>query len=126
MVDVQPPGEIATGFREQLSEQRFKDSVSSGEIENLLDWRKVTAGDFIFVPAGTVHAIGAGLTICEIQQNSDITYRLYDYGRPRELHLEHGTKVSHLGPHANAATPVKLWRRAAKNWHTASTSELND
>ena len=53
----------------------------------------------IFVPAGTVHAIGAGLTICEIQQNSDITYRLYDYGRPRDLHLEHGSAVSDLGPY---------------------------
>ena len=58
------------------------------KLKHLLDWRKVQAGDVVFVPAGTVHAIGAGLTICEIQQNSDITYRLYDYGRPRELHLD--------------------------------------
>ncbi len=66
------------------------------------------AGDVIFVPAGTVHAIGAGVTICEIQQNSDITYRLYDYGRPRELHLEHGVKVSDLGPHHYRVAPLKL------------------
>jgi mannose-6-phosphate isomerase len=50
-----------------------------------------------------VHAVGAGLTICEIQENSDITYRLYDYGRPRELHFEHGVRVSHLGPHTAMA-----------------------
>jgi mannose-6-phosphate isomerase len=73
-----------------------------------LDWRKVKPGDVIFVPAGTVHAIGAGLTICEIQENSDITYRLYDYGRPRELHIDHGAKVSYLGPHKDIAQPVSL------------------
>jgi mannose-6-phosphate isomerase len=108
VVDAEPPGEIAAGFREQLDEQGFKSAVASGEIENLLDWRKVSPGDIIFVPAGTVHAIGAGLTICEIQQNSDITYRLYDYGRPRELHLEHGMNVAQLGPHKQSAPPTPL------------------
>ncbi|HEX4228219.1 MAG TPA: type I phosphomannose isomerase catalytic subunit [Bryobacteraceae bacterium] len=95
----EPPGEVAVGFREPMTLERLRDSAHSGEIERLLDWRKVNTGDVVFVPAGTVHAIGAGLTICEIQQNSDITYRLYDYGRPRELHLDHGCRVSHLGPH---------------------------
>jgi mannose-6-phosphate isomerase len=99
VLDAQPPAEIAIGFREPLTAQRFRQAIQSGEIEELLDWRKVKAGDVIFVPAGTVHAIGAGLTVCEIQENSDITYRLYDYGRPRELHIEHGAKVSHLGPY---------------------------
>ena len=55
-----------------------------------------------------MHAIGAGVTICEIQQNSDITYRLYDYGRPRELHLDHGVKVSDLGPHQHVVKPLPL------------------
>jgi mannose-6-phosphate isomerase len=95
----QPPGEVAIGFREPISPERLENSALSGEIEQLLDWRKVAKGDVVFTPAGTVHAIGAGLTICEIQQNSDITYRLYDYGRPRELHLAHARKVSSLVPH---------------------------
>jgi len=95
----EPPGEVAVGFREHITPERLGEAAQTGEIEQLLDWRKVATGDIIFVPAGTVHAIGAGLTICEIQQNSDITYRLYDYGRPRELHLDHGRRVSHLGPH---------------------------
>ena len=55
---------------------------------------EVKPGDAFFVPAGTVHAIGAGLALCEIQQHSDITYRLYDYGRPRELHLEKAMQVA--------------------------------
>jgi mannose-6-phosphate isomerase len=97
----EPPGEVALGFREPITPERLRDSAQSGEIEGLLDWRKVEAGDIVFVPAGTVHAVGAGLTICEIQQNSDITYRLYDYGRPRELHLDHGCRVSHLEPHTH-------------------------
>ena len=108
VLDSQPPGEVAVGFRELLTPERLKAAAQSGEIEKLLDWRKVAAGDVIFTPAGTVHAIGAGLTICEVQENSDITYRLYDYGRPRELHLEHGAEVSHLGPHEFDPKPRTL------------------
>jgi mannose-6-phosphate isomerase len=101
VIDAQPGAEVALGFREQISPERMRAAAESGEIEQLLDWKPVQAGDIVFVPAGTVHAIGAGLTICEIQQNSDITYRLYDYGRPRELHLDHGSAVSDLGPYVH-------------------------
>lgn len=112
VMDAKPEAEVALGFKQALTPERFERSVHSGEIEGLLEWRKVNPGDLVFTPAGTVHAIGAGLTVCEIQENSDITYRLYDYGRPRELHLEHGMKVSRLEPHdcepkAIAVTP---WR----------------
>jgi len=105
-----PEAEIAVGFKETLTATRMEEAARSGEIEDLLDWRPAKSGDVIFVPAGTVHAIGAGVTICEIQQNSDITYRLYDYGRPRELHLEHGVKVSDLGPHHYHVEPLELGR----------------
>lgn len=108
VMDAQPPGEVAVGFREKLTPNCFEAAVKSGEVENLLDWRLANPGDVIFTPAGTVHAIGAGLTICEIQENSDVTYRLYDYGRPRELHLEHGLKVSHLGPHTHQPQVVPM------------------
>jgi len=112
VLDSQPPGEVAAGFREEITPDRLRSSALSGEIEELLDWRKVETGDVIFVPAGTVHAIGAGLTVCEIQENSDITYRLFDYGRPRELHLDDGIRVSKLGSHQHAAKPKAItpWR----------------
>ena len=96
----EPGAKIAAGFREPITEKRLRESAISGEIEQLLEWHEARPGDTFFIPAGTVHAIGAGLTLCEIQQWSDVTYRLYDYGRPRELHLDKGARVSHLGSHA--------------------------
>ncbi len=112
VMEAQPDAEVALGFTAPITSKRFEESVHSGEIETLLEWRKVKPGDVVFTPAGTVHAIGAGLTVCEIQENSDITYRLYDYGRPRELHLEHGIKVSRLEPHDCESEPVSVtpWR----------------
>jgi mannose-6-phosphate isomerase len=96
----EPGSKIAAGFREPITEERLRASALSGEIEELLEWHEARPGDTFFIPAGTVHAIGAGLALCEIQQWSDITYRLFDYGRPRELHLDEGVRVSRLGPHA--------------------------
>jgi mannose-6-phosphate isomerase len=98
ILDAEPGARIAAGFREQLTPQQLKDAARSGEIEGLLEWFEARPGDTFFIPAGTVHAIGAGISLCEIQQHSDVTYRLYDYGRPRELHLDHAAAVSHLGP----------------------------
>lgn len=94
----EPGAQIAAGFRETITPEKLREASLSGEIENLLQWFDAAPGDTFFLPAGTVHAIGAGLTLCEVQQYSDLTYRLYDYGRPRELHLDHAVAVSHLGP----------------------------
>jgi mannose-6-phosphate isomerase len=102
----EPGAGIAAGFREPVTPERAREAAQSGEIEHLLEWHSAQAGDTFFIPAGTVHAIGAGLTLCEIQEHSDVTYRLYDYGRPRELHLEHGLRVSRLTPVAVRAIPV--------------------
>ncbi len=101
----EPGATIAAGFRETISRERTREAALSGEIENILAWLPVAAGDTILVPAGTVHAIGAGLAVCEIQQNSDVTYRLYDYGRPRELHLDRALDVARLSPHTGKAAP---------------------
>lgn len=93
----EPGARLAIGFREPISQERLRAASLSGEIEQLLQWREVQAGDAFFIPAGTVHAIGGGLALCEVQQYSDITYRLYDYGRPRELHLDKGVQVAFTG-----------------------------
>ena len=101
-----PGARIALGFRQAISRERLRKTALSGEIENLLNWVDVTAGDAFFIPTGTVHAIGGGLALCEIQQHSDITYRLYDYGRPRELHLDKAIQVA--STEASSPGPVML------------------
>ena len=94
VVDAQPGAKLGIGFHEALSAEALRAAALDGSIEDLLVWHEVAAGDFFAIPANTVHAIGAGVTVIEIQQNSDITYRLYDYGRPRELHLDAGVAVA--------------------------------
>lgn len=91
---------IGAGFREPVSPAQMRDAALDGTIIDLMEWFEAKPGDTFFIPAGTVHAIGGGLTICEIQQPSDITYRIYDYNRGRDLHLEHAIAVSRLVPHA--------------------------
>ena len=105
----EPEAKIALGLRERVTPDRLREAALSGEIMELLNWLPARRGDTFFVPAGTIHAIGAGIALCEIQQHSDITYRLYDYGRPRELHLEHAMAVSNLEPHGSgmAQLPVE-------------------
>jgi mannose-6-phosphate isomerase len=100
VVAAAPGAKLAIGFREPISRERLLAAVSdptSNEIETMLDWREARVGDTFFIPAGTVHAIGPGLVLCEVQQQSDITYRLYDYGRRREIHVEDGVAVSDCG-----------------------------
>ena len=67
-----------------------------------MDWRTVRSGDFFLVPPGTIHAIGGGISLLEFQQNSDVTYRLYDYGRPRELHLDDAVAVARPEPYPDS------------------------
>ena len=84
ILEAEPGAAIALGFREPITRERLREATRTGEIERLLNWMPVKAGETYFTPAHTVHAIGAGIVLCEIQQNSDVTYRLWDYGRPRE------------------------------------------
>jgi mannose-6-phosphate isomerase len=106
ILDAEPGATIAMGFREPLSRDRLWEAARTGEVERLLDWVPVQAGETYFIPAHTVHAIGAGIVLCEIQQNSDVTYRLWDYGRPRELHVEKAVPIADLGVHPGASRPV--------------------
>ena len=96
---------IALGTHEPVDAATLRAAALDGSIEGLLDWKQVKAGDFIYAPSRTIHAIGAGITLIEIQQNSETTYRLYDYGRPRELHLEDGVAVADAVPFVAAPVP---------------------
>ena len=98
ILDAEPDARIGLGLRHAVSREALRAAALDGSIEQLLDWRPARAGDVFYSPAGTVHALGAGLTLVEIQQNLDLTYRLYDYGRPRELHLEEGIAVADSSP----------------------------
>lgn len=94
----EPGATIALGTKQPVSHDALRQAALDGSIEALMDWKAVKAGDVIYSPAKTVHAIGAGLTLIEVQQNIDLTYRLYDYGRPRALHLDDGIAVSDAVP----------------------------
>ncbi|MEW4448886.1 class I mannose-6-phosphate isomerase [Qipengyuania sp. JC766] len=98
ILDAEPGAPIAVGLARKLDDDELKAAALDGSIESLLVWHEVRRGDFFYLPAGTVHAIGAGITLVEIQQNSDVTYRLYDYGRPRELHLDEALAIADRGP----------------------------
>jgi mannose-6-phosphate isomerase len=96
----EPGATIALGTRRALTSAELRAAALDGSIEALMDWKPVRAGDVIYSRAGVVHAIGPGLTLVEVQQNVDLTYRLYDYGRPRELHLDAGVAVARAEPFA--------------------------
>jgi mannose-6-phosphate isomerase len=98
ILDAEPDSRLALGLKREMSQDELRAAALDGSIEHVMDWRPVRAGDFVFVPSGTVHAIGAGISLLEFQQNSDVTYRLYDYGRPRELHVDDAVAVADRAP----------------------------
>jgi len=106
VIAADPGARIGIGFTDEIGAAAMRAAALDGSIEHLLAWHDVVPGDFFYIPANTVHAIGAGVSLIEIQQNSDITYRLYDYGRPRELHLDEGVVVAIGAPY-----PETLHRR---------------
>ncbi len=97
VLDAEPGARLAIGFEEPVTPKAMEAAARSGAIEQLLAWHEAKPGDLFYLPAGTVHAIGPGLSLVEVQQNSDTTFRLYDYGRPRELHLERAIAVADGG-----------------------------
>ncbi len=101
VLDAEPDARLAIGFDRDVGAEEMRSAAQDGSIEKLLTWHKAEAGDFFHLPAGTVHAIGPGLSLLEVQQNCDMTYRLFDYGRPRELHLEDAIRVARGTPHGS-------------------------
>jgi len=102
VLDAQPGAKVALGLKAGTTITDFEASIHEDRAEELLNWIKVCAGDMLFVAAGTVHTIGGDMVLVETQQTSDITYRLYDYGRGRELHMRDGIAA------------IKLTTRAGK------------
>lgn len=102
VVDAEEGAGLYMGLRRKCTPEEFSQAVSNGTVEELLEFKKVKAGDVFFIPSGTIHAIGSGVLIFEIQQNSTLTYRLYDYmrrdkdGGLRELHVDKAMAVSKL------------------------------
>lgn len=99
VIGAEPGATLGIGFKQPIDAETMYAAALDGSIEDLMEWYPVEPGDFFYIPSGTVHAIGAGVSLIEIQQNSDITYRLYDYGRPRELHLDKGIAIARGVPH---------------------------
>jgi len=101
ILDAEPGATLGLGLKREVGRDELRAAALDGSIVELMDWEPVRAGDFYYVPPGTIHAIGAGISLLEFQQNSGITYRLYDYDRPRELHLEEALSVAVPGPYAS-------------------------
>lgn len=97
ILDAEPGATIAVGFHREIAPEVLREAALDGSIVEHLVWHEVEAGDAFYIPAGTVHAIGDGVSLIEVQQNSDVTFRLFDYGRARELHLEKGLQIADEG-----------------------------
>jgi mannose-6-phosphate isomerase len=90
----EPGAQVALGLKPGVTREQLARAIEEVRAEALLNWVDIHAGEMIYVDAGTVHTIGPGSILVETQQNSDTTYRLYDYGRPREIHVEQGLAAS--------------------------------
>jgi mannose-6-phosphate isomerase len=108
IVAAKPDAQIAVGLKHRITSQELRASIRNGSIVDLVQWRAVAAGDVIYIPAGTIHALGAGIVLAEIQQHSDATFRLFDYGRGRELHEDDGVAVANAWPLRPANNPTPL------------------
>jgi len=107
-LDAHSGASVALGLRPGVTREQVAAAVEDHSLESLLAMLPVSKGDMIFVEAGTVHAMGPGLVILETQQTSDLTYRLYDYGSARELHLEKGLAALHLHTRAGKVPPQRV------------------
>jgi mannose-6-phosphate isomerase len=108
ILDAAKGAEVGLGLVQTLDATALRAAIEGGRIVDLVDWKRVRSGDFLSVAAGTVHAIGKDLVVAEIQQNSETTFRLFDYGRPRPLHLDEGVAAARAGPAERQSLPLRL------------------
>jgi mannose-6-phosphate isomerase len=104
----EPGAQVAAGLKPGVTLDRIKAGIHDGTLEQSLNVLPIEAGDMVFVDAGTVHAIWPGSILLETQQNCDLTYRMFDYGRPRELHIEKSLEATRLVTRAGKIPPVAL------------------
>jgi mannose-6-phosphate isomerase len=126
-IRAQPGAEVMAGLRLNATKEKFLRAIQDGTAEDWLEHVPLQAGDAVFVPAGTVHTIGAGLVLCEIQEHSDITYRVFDYnrrdarGNARELHVEKALEMIHFGEqHGGKITPARTEHGGMTETHIAA------
>ena len=103
-----PEAKVAVGLKRQITTPQLRASIEDGSIAHLIRWRPVRKDDVVFVPAGTIHAIGPGLVLAEIQQRSDTTFRLFDHGRQREIHVDNAVAAATAGPAECQLSPSPL------------------
>jgi mannose-6-phosphate isomerase len=108
ILSAMPDAQVGVGLKYQITAQQLRTSVKDGSIADLVQWRPVVKDDVVYIPAGTIHAVGAGIVLAEIQQRSDATYRLYDYGRQRELDEDNGVAVAHPWPLRTPCHPTRV------------------
>lgn len=120
VLDAKPGAKIIYGLQPGVTREKLAQAIEENRIMDCLQEVEVAAGDAFYIPAGTVHALCAGVLVAEIQQNSDTTYRLYDYnrlgldGKPRELHIEDSLNVTAFG--SSGATRMKTDNAAPNDW----------
>jgi mannose-6-phosphate isomerase len=104
----EPGAQVAAGLKPGVNLEQIKAEIQDGTLEQSLNMLPVAAGDMVFVDAGTVHAIWPGSILLETQQNSDLTYRMFDYGRPRQLHIDKSLEATRLVTRAGTVAPIQL------------------
>jgi mannose-6-phosphate isomerase len=107
-LSAEPGAEVAVGVKPGTTLAEIQEGIDAGTLEDRLNMVPVAAGDLIYVDAGTVHSIWPGSILLETQQNADVTYRMYDYGRPRELHIEKSLEATKLTTRAGKVAPLEL------------------
>ena len=98
ILDAAPNAFIYRGLNRPVTKEEFAKRVTENTLEEILQKVSVKKGDSFFIPAGTIHSVGKGILLAEIQQNSNVSYRIYDYGRKRDLHIEKALDVADLKP----------------------------
>ncbi len=108
VLEAESGAEVACGLKSGVTSEDLAKGIADGSVEDMMEMLPVTVGDMVYVDAGTVHAIGPGVVLLEVQQMSDVTYRLYDYGRDRELHLTAGLAAVKTRTNAGKVKPKQM------------------